>query len=415
MAMIVGGSLGVTFPDNTNIPANLVTSTLGPALTNTNNQLTLNQTATVDGTYGLSANGTTYPTAGPINVVAPVVTGNAFVGATLSCTTGTWTGYSAITYAYQWQYGAANTNIPSATSSTYVVSGSYVGETLRCVVTASNSFGSTSSNSNSTGVVFVVTFMSVSTSGATETNDGNFRVATFTGSGTLTVNSLGNYPTDGTAVQYLVVAGGAGGGVSYSGGGGAGGLLAGTLTVTTTTYTATIGTGSSYTQGNVNGTNSSFVGGSSSLTALGGGGGGSSSAGSTGGSGGGAGSGAGGTGTAGQGNAGGTGANSLGGGGGGGSAAAGGNGGSNIAGNGGSGTLSSISGTATYYAAGGGAGTYFGSFTGGAGGTGGGGAGGTQVGGSASTYGSGSGGGAPGGYSGASSNGIVIIRWRVSQ
>ena len=91
----------------------------------------------------------------PQNTVAPVVSGTATVGQTLSCTTGTWIGLPTITFAYQWQYGT--TNIPSATSSTYVISGDYVGQTIRCVVTATNAGGSTSANSNSTAAVVLPT------------------------------------------------------------------------------------------------------------------------------------------------------------------------------------------------------------------------------------------------------------------
>jgi len=117
----------------------------------------------------------------PQNTVAPVVSGTPVAGQTLSCTTGTWTGSPTITFAYQWQAGT--TDIPSATSSTYVISSAYAGQTIRCVVTATNGAGSTSANSNSTAVV------------------------------TLPVT---------TTVEYLVIAG-AGGGGCIGGGGGAGG------------------------------------------------------------------------------------------------------------------------------------------------------------------------------------------------
>ena len=87
----------------------------------------------------------------PVNTVAPAVTGTAAVGATLSSTTGTWTGTPTITYAYQWQH--TTTNIGGATSSTYVVESAYTGETIRCVVTATNGAGSVAANSNSTSAV----------------------------------------------------------------------------------------------------------------------------------------------------------------------------------------------------------------------------------------------------------------------
>lgn len=88
----------------------------------------------------------------PINTVAPVVTGTATVGQTLSCTTGTWDAApAAITYTYQWQRNTSN--IGGATGSTYVLKGADIGNTVRCVVTATNAAGSASANSNSTGTV----------------------------------------------------------------------------------------------------------------------------------------------------------------------------------------------------------------------------------------------------------------------
>ena len=88
---------------------------------------------------------------GPINTVAPVVSGTAQVRQTLSCTTGTWTGNAPITYAYQWQ--SNTTNIVGATSSTYIIDSAYVGTTIRCIVTATNPIGSTPAQSNSTSAV----------------------------------------------------------------------------------------------------------------------------------------------------------------------------------------------------------------------------------------------------------------------
>ena len=87
----------------------------------------------------------------PVNIVAPAVTGTATVGQTLSTTDGTWTGAPAPTFAYQWQ--RATTNISGATSSTYVVQLADVGNTIRCVVTATNPLGSASANSANTSSV----------------------------------------------------------------------------------------------------------------------------------------------------------------------------------------------------------------------------------------------------------------------
>ena len=87
----------------------------------------------------------------PANTVAPVISGTQVVGQTLSCTTGTWTGTP--TYAYQWKLNGSN--IGGATSSTYVLQQTDAGSTntIICVVTATNSAGSVSANSNTlTGI-----------------------------------------------------------------------------------------------------------------------------------------------------------------------------------------------------------------------------------------------------------------------
>jgi hypothetical protein len=87
----------------------------------------------------------------PVNTAAPVVSGTATVGSTLSTTNGTWTGAPAPTFTYQWQRGT--TNISGATSSTYVVGFGDISNTLRCVVTATNPLGAVSANSNNTATV----------------------------------------------------------------------------------------------------------------------------------------------------------------------------------------------------------------------------------------------------------------------
>ena len=135
----------------------------------------------------------------------------------------------------------------------------------------------------------------VTASGGTETTSGDFKIHTFTSSGTFTVSDAGNANGSNT-VDYLVVAGGASGG-SSGGGGGAGGFresfpnpATGGLSVSAQGYPITVGAGGagapSGSRGAV-GSNSIF----SSVTSAGGGEGGSnaSGAGGNGGSGGGAG------------------------------------------------------------------------------------------------------------------------------
>jgi len=85
--------------------------------------------------------------------------------------------------------------------------------------------------------VIGTTFICASVSGACNaiTEDGNFKIATFKGPGTFTVNSVSTDPTQ-NSVDYLVVAGGGGAGQYYAGGGGAGGYRE--SPGTTTCYTA---------------------------------------------------------------------------------------------------------------------------------------------------------------------------------
>lgn len=102
--------------------------------------------ATVGNSYG----------APPLNTVAPAVTGTATFGQTLTTTNGTWTGLAPITFTYQWQ--RVTTNISGATSSTYVLVAADVGNTIRCVVRATNSVAPSgvTANSNSTASVAAV-------------------------------------------------------------------------------------------------------------------------------------------------------------------------------------------------------------------------------------------------------------------
>ena len=97
--------------------------------------------------------GGTYSSA-PVNTVAPVVSGTATVGQTLSSTTGTWTGAPDPTFGYQWQ--RAGSNIGGATSSTYTLVNADAGSAIRCVVTATNVVSAVSANSNATSAVAAI-------------------------------------------------------------------------------------------------------------------------------------------------------------------------------------------------------------------------------------------------------------------
>lgn len=90
-------------------------------------------------------------TSAPVNTVAPTISGTAGAGQTLTSSTGTWSAAPAPTFTYQWQRGT--TNISGATSSSYTIVGADIGNTLRCVVTATNTVGSSSANSANTSTV----------------------------------------------------------------------------------------------------------------------------------------------------------------------------------------------------------------------------------------------------------------------
>ena len=94
------------------------------------------------------------PPVPPANTAAPVVTGTAQQGDTLTATNGSWSGTAPITYTDQWQDCTTScSNISGATGSTYRLGAGDVGDTVDVVVTATNAAGSASQASAQTGVV----------------------------------------------------------------------------------------------------------------------------------------------------------------------------------------------------------------------------------------------------------------------
>lgn len=101
------------------------------------------------------------PSYAPVNTVAPAVTGVAIVSQTLSCSTGTWT--NSPSFTYQWQRGGVD--IGGATNNTYLLVAADAGQTIRCVVTASNGVGApVSANSNNVSVY--ASFLDVANTGS---------------------------------------------------------------------------------------------------------------------------------------------------------------------------------------------------------------------------------------------------------
>jgi hypothetical protein len=94
----------------------------------------------------------------PAPVTAPVISGTPQVGQTLTTSNGTWTSTSNITlYSYAWgrcdSAGNNCTGIGGATSNKYTLTDADQGHRIRSYVTATNSSGTTQSQSSPTAVV----------------------------------------------------------------------------------------------------------------------------------------------------------------------------------------------------------------------------------------------------------------------
>jgi beta-glucanase (GH16 family) len=76
----------------------------------------------------------------PVNTAAPAASGTPEVGQALACSAGSWSGYPAPAYGYEWLRDGAP--IEGAASPTYTVQATDAGHALSCRVTATNSEGS---------------------------------------------------------------------------------------------------------------------------------------------------------------------------------------------------------------------------------------------------------------------------------
>lgn len=124
-------------------------TSLPSSWTNGTNWTTCSISAYVNGT----ASSTT--TAAPANAAPPTISGTTTQGHSLSTTNGSWSG-SPTAYAYQWQdctVSSTCSNIAGATSSSYTLTASDVGDTVQAVVTASNAAGSASQSSSPTATI----------------------------------------------------------------------------------------------------------------------------------------------------------------------------------------------------------------------------------------------------------------------
>ncbi len=95
--------------------------------------------------------------ASPANSTLPAITGSARAGQTLTASSGSWSGTTPISYAYQWQRcnssGSSCGAITGASNQNYVASSGDLGSTIRVQVTASNGDGSNQALSAATGTV----------------------------------------------------------------------------------------------------------------------------------------------------------------------------------------------------------------------------------------------------------------------
>ena len=93
----------------------------------------------------------------PANTGAPSISGTTTDRSVLTANPGTWTGAPAPTYTYQWRRcnaaGASCVDIASATASTYTLTATDVGSTIRVVVTGTNTAGNASATAPQTAVV----------------------------------------------------------------------------------------------------------------------------------------------------------------------------------------------------------------------------------------------------------------------
>jgi hypothetical protein len=92
----------------------------------------------------------------PVDATAPVLSGTAQNGHSLSTDDGSWTGPGTLSFAYQWQVstdgGVTWTDIPGANASSYALAG-LAGKRVRALVSATNADGSTQAASAPSGAI----------------------------------------------------------------------------------------------------------------------------------------------------------------------------------------------------------------------------------------------------------------------
>ena len=146
----------------------------------------------------------------PSNMAKPTVSGTAQQGSQLTASTGTWSGTTPMTYAYQWQNCSPScSNISGATSSSYTPTATDMGDTLDVKVTASSGAGNASATSNQTASVTAPSSGGGGGSCDLNATPSNFtaQVAAATSGQTICLGS-GNYGTwdGGTTKAFTITA-----------------------------------------------------------------------------------------------------------------------------------------------------------------------------------------------------------------
>lgn len=135
------GAAGDSIANVTGVPFTVDTSNI----TNFNASI---QNGALDATTAAAE--TLLAKAPPTNTALPAITGSAIVGATLTVSTGTWTG-DDITYEYLWYRG--DEPIWSATTNTYILTDADLGSAIKCQVQGQNNVGAQTVVSASTATV----------------------------------------------------------------------------------------------------------------------------------------------------------------------------------------------------------------------------------------------------------------------
>ena len=85
-----------------------------------------------------------YPEA-PVNLIPPIINGPIVTGSNVTVTNGAWTGVPPVfSYAYQWVLNSSN--VPNATSNTFLLTDAMSGGNIRAIVTATNVIGNASAS-----------------------------------------------------------------------------------------------------------------------------------------------------------------------------------------------------------------------------------------------------------------------------